>query len=147
MAPESSPFHTGILVIAHAPLASALKACALHVFPESDAIIAAYDVQRDTSPENGLAHGIKLVQNMPINQLLLLNDIIGATPFNLGMKIFDSLVKIAKAPKAAKLITGVNVPMIIRAITYRHEPLEKLSELVITGAIQGIVLSAPPHKF
>jgi mannose PTS system EIIA component len=34
----------GIVIIAHAPLASALKACALHVFPDSANAIAAIDV-------------------------------------------------------------------------------------------------------
>jgi PTS system ascorbate-specific IIA component len=34
-----------IFIIAHVPLASAMRACALHVFPEAHAHIVAFDVQ------------------------------------------------------------------------------------------------------
>ena len=35
-----------ILLIAHAPLANALRQCALHVFPDCGAMVMAIDVQR-----------------------------------------------------------------------------------------------------
>ena len=51
--------HTGsmnaILIIAHAPLAHALRQCALHVFPDCGALVAAIDVQPNLSPEETLA--------------------------------------------------------------------------------------------
>ena len=44
-----------ILIIAHAPLAHALRQCALHVFPDCGAGVAALDVQPNVSPEETLA--------------------------------------------------------------------------------------------
>lgn len=38
---------TCLLLIAHAPLASALRACALHVFPECDTAVLALDIAPD----------------------------------------------------------------------------------------------------
>ena len=43
--------NNGILIIAHTPLASALRACALHVFPDSASKIEAVDVMPNTPPE------------------------------------------------------------------------------------------------
>lgn len=43
--------NTGILIIAHAPLASALRECVLHVYPESAAGVLALDVLPNESPE------------------------------------------------------------------------------------------------
>jgi len=37
----------GMLIIAHAPLASALKAVAEHTFPDCAGVLAALDVTRD----------------------------------------------------------------------------------------------------
>ena len=44
----------GILIVAHAPLASALRDCALHVFPECASGVQALDIAPNTSPEESL---------------------------------------------------------------------------------------------
>ena len=44
-----------ILLIAHAPLANALRQCALHVFPDCEATVAAIDVQPNLSPDPAVA--------------------------------------------------------------------------------------------
>ena len=46
---------TRILLIAHAPLAHALRACALHVFPDTADDILALDVHPNAPPEDTLA--------------------------------------------------------------------------------------------
>ena len=45
---------TTILLIAHAPLAQALRACALHVYPDCEAEVMALDVLPDEDPESTL---------------------------------------------------------------------------------------------
>jgi hypothetical protein len=40
-----------IFIIAHAPLASALRQCVLHVFPDDVSAVVAFDVQPDSPPE------------------------------------------------------------------------------------------------
>lgn len=143
MAPETSPFHTGILLIAHAPLASALKSCALHVFSECEPLIQAYDVTPETSLEQGLTHGLKLARRLHTNQILVLTDIVGATPFNIGKRLMDTLAHTQGFSKAIRLVCGTNVPMLMRALTYRHEQLEKLTDLVVTGGARGIIHVSP----
>ena len=43
--------NTGILIVAHAPLASALRTAALHVYPEAAAGVLALDVSPKFNPE------------------------------------------------------------------------------------------------
>jgi PTS system ascorbate-specific IIA component len=37
------------------------------------------------------------------------------------------------------VITGVNLPMLLRAITHRHEPLAQIIEKALQGGQQGIM--------
>ena len=137
-----------ILIIAHAPLAHALREIALHVFPDASAHIAALDVQSDAAAEDTL----KLAENMLSklaktghkdvkNGVLLLCDVLGATPCNVATQLAGD--------PATKLVAGVNVPMLLRAMTYRNEPLDQLAARAVAGGIQGVIAvatTAPQHQ-
>jgi len=130
----------GILLIAHAPLASALRACVMHVFPEADQGVLALDVEPTAAPEVTLDAARELVQQLGTKQVLVLTDIVGATPCNIAQKLVDGL--------SSKLVAGVNLPMAIKAVTYRNESLDALVMRALTGATQCIVqvaVSPPPQ--
>jgi mannose PTS system EIIA component len=40
-------------------------------------------------------------------------------------------------------VVGVNVPMLLRAVTYRENPLSVLVERAVSGAVQGVMQLAP----
>src|SRR3954462_15311547 len=111
-----------ILIIAHAPLAHALRQCALHIFPDCGAELAAIDVQPNLSPEETLATARiamqQLTRSPQIKGVLVLTDIFGATPSNVAQKLVDGV--------SSRLITGVNLPMLLRSVSYRHETLDAL---------------------
>ena len=134
-----------ILLIAHAPLAHALRSCALHVFPDCDAHVAAVDVQPNMPPEETLATAriaMDQLSRMPqVKGVLVLTDIFGATPSNVAQKLVDG----AKS----RLITGVNLPMLLRAVSYRNEPLEALVSRAVIGGTQGVMqvaITAPQNQ-
>lgn len=134
-----------IFIIAHVPLASALRACALHVFPEAHAHIVAFDVQpnmpSDESQANAnlmLTHMAKTTGN---STTLILTDIFGATPCNVATRLQDG--------QNIKLIAGVNLPMLLRAMTYRHETLDVLVSRATSGGVQGVMpvaVTAPQNQ-
>ena len=131
----------GILIIAHAPLASALRTCALHVFPDSEAAIAALDIQPNVPPEESLAQAQALLRQANWPNALLLTDVFGATPCNVAQKLSDGV--------RARLITGVNLPMLLRTVSYRHESLEALVSRAMIGATQGVMqvaVTAPQNQ-
>ena len=135
----------GILIIAHAPLANALRQCALHVFPDCDTLVSAIDVQPNLSPEETLAAArvaLDQLSRMPqVKGVLVLADIFGATPSNVAQKLVDGLT--------TRMITGVNLPMLLRAVSYRHEPLETLVSRAMVGGTQGVMqvaVTAPQNQ-
>lgn len=125
----------GILIIAHAPLASAFRACALHVFPDCNDLVLALDVPPNEAPEHSLAKARALKQQLSTEGALVLVDVFGATPCNVAHKLL--------AGGNTKLLTGLNLPMLLRAISYRHESLEALVTRAMSGATQGVIPVAP----
>jgi PTS system ascorbate-specific IIA component len=124
-----------ILIIGHAPLAHALRECALHVFPDCGASVAAIDVQPNLSPEETLATARIAVEQLThspqVTGVLVLTDIFGATPSNVAQKLVDG--------KRSRLVTGVNLPMLLRSVSYRLEPLDALVARAVTGGTQGVM--------
>lgn len=120
-----------ILIIAHAPLATALRECALHVFPDCAAGVQAMDVQADEPPEDTLSRARLAVAQLDTDGVLLLSDVFGATPCNVAQKLNDS--------PDTRLVTGVNLPMLLRSVCYRHESLEALVTRAQAGGTQGIM--------
>lgn len=120
-----------IFIIAHTPLANALRDCAMHVYPECALEVLALDVLPDAQPEETLQKANQLLQNISSSGLLVLTDIFGATPANVAQKLVRA--------RQAKLISGVNVPMLFRAVCYRHESLEDLVARALAGGTQGVM--------
>ncbi len=129
-----------IFIIAHAPLASALRQCALHVFPDCGGGVVALDVQPHMPPEETAAQATILMAQMQFRHTLVLTDVFGATPANVAQKLSDGVYR--------KLLCGVNLPMLLRAVSYRHEPLEALAQRALAGATQGVmqVATAAPQN-
>jgi len=127
-----------ILIIAHAPLAQALRLCALHVFPDAAADIGALDVCPGAPPEETLALARAALAGLPGAGVLVLTDIVGATPCNVAQRL--------TADARTRLIAGANLPMLLRALTYRNQPLAEQAARALAGGAQGVmpVEAVPP---
>jgi PTS system mannose-specific IIA component len=131
----------GIFIIAHAPLASALRQCVLHVFPDNAPGVAALDVQPNMPPEETLAQARIMLAQLGTSHALVLVDVFGATPCNVAQKLVDGV--------HTKLITGINLPMLLRTVSYRHESLDALVARALIGATQGVMqvaITAPQNQ-
>ena len=130
-----------ILLIAHAPLASALRAGALHVFPDAAEDIAALDVHANLPPEESLAMAQAMLAQLGQRPVLVLTDVFGATPCNVAQRLTDG--------ERTRLLAGVNLPMLLRATAYRREPLDAMQQKAMAGGIQGIMpvaVTAPQNQ-
>ena len=130
----------GILIIAHAPLASALKSVAQHTFPESASALEALDVASDMSLEDIDARARLLLDRVRRPQALILTDVFGATPCNVALRLADGV--------DVRLLAGVNVPMLWRSLSYAHEPLDAMASRAESGGAQGVmqVASSRPQN-
>ena len=126
--------NTGILIIAHAPLASALRECVLHVYPETANGVLALDVLPNASTDITRAAAQALLQQLGAPNTLVLTDVFGATPSNVAQRLADGV--------QVCVIAGVNVPMLWRSLCYATEPLAAVVGRALAGATQGVRLVA-----
>lgn len=120
-----------IFIIAHAPLASALRQCVMHVFPDGVENVVAFDVLPHVPPEETLAAAATALSLLDARETLVLTDVFGATPCNVAQKLVDGI--------HSKLIAGVNLPMLFRTVTYHHESLDALVARALAGGTQGVM--------
>ena len=123
--------NTGILIIAHAPLASALRLGVLHVFPDVDQGVLALDVPASEAPDVTRERAVALLKQLGTPNTLVLTDVFGATPCNIAQKVVDGA--------QCKLVAGVNLPMLLRTVNYRHETLDVLVARALAGGTQSIM--------
>ena len=131
---------TRILLLTHAPLASALRECALHVFADSASDLLALDVFADEAPEAALERALALLVEQGGLEMptLVLTDLFGATPCNVAQRLTALL--------QARLVAGVNLSMLLRSIGYRHEALDELVSRAMVGGSQGVMQVASSSR-
>ena len=120
-----------VLIIAHAPLANALREGVLHCFPDAAEAVAAVDIQAQAEPEASLAQAQNALAALASDEVLVLTDIFGATPCNVAQRLVDGV--------RTRLIAGANLPMALRAMSYRAEPLEAMAARALAGGAQGVM--------
>jgi mannose PTS system EIIA component len=129
----------GVLVISHEPLGTALIHCTRHIFKKMLPQLAALDVLPDEDPDLALQAAKDLL--MRINDgsgVIVLTDCYGATPSRIAQKLYE--------PFKVAVISGVNLPMLTKALTYRREPIEELVPKLMEGGKKSILLMEPPPE-
>ncbi|MGB4811158.1 MAG: PTS fructose transporter subunit IIA [Methylophilaceae bacterium] len=122
----------GILIIAHGSLGESLMECAKHVIGNEPRQLAYLGVTTKDKPTELLPKAQTLVSALNTGEgVLVLSDMYGATPCNVVAKLL--------VPGVVEGVAGVNMPMIVRTMTYRHEPLHALVEKAISGGREGVV--------
>ncbi|RZK99660.1 MAG: PTS fructose transporter subunit IIA [Rubrivivax sp.] len=125
----------GLFLIAHAPLASALKLAAQHCFPEAAQAMQILDVPANLPPDEIEAQCRIIIERLQKadarGEALILADVFGATPCNIVQRLSDG--------SRVRVITGVNVPMLWRALNYAGESLDTLITRAVAGGTQGVM--------
>lgn len=122
---------THVVLVAHRPLASALKAVATHVYPDCAATLEALDVEPGAGVEETEARLRSVLDALAGSEVLLLVDVFGATPCSIAAKLADGA--------RVRVVAGVNVPMLWRTLCYGHEKLDALVARALSGATQGVM--------
>lgn len=128
-----------LLIVAHAPLATALQAVARHVFADRSETVSVVDVwpewSADTAEEEIRVAVGRAVAADTRGEVLILADVFGATPCNAAQRVADGM--------AVRLVAGLNVPMLWRALAYAQQPIETLIERALVGGSQGVMPASP----
>ena len=105
----------GILIIAHGTLGESLIHSASHVLGGRPAQLTQIGVGMHDDPQVVLPQAINLIRGLDRGGgVLILSDVYGATPSNIACRLL--------IPGKIEGVAGVNLPMLVRALTYRNEP-------------------------
>jgi PTS system ascorbate-specific IIA component len=122
----------GILIVAHGAFGEALIHSASHVLGKRPQRVRQVGVTVHDDPEAILPQAKDLVRQLDEGDgVLVLTDIFGATPGNIAARLI--------VPGRVEGVSGVNLPMLIRALTYREQGLARAVEKALSGGTEGVL--------
>lgn len=122
----------GILIISHGALGESLIHAASHVLGKRPLHVRQVGVTVHDDPAAIVPLARELVQQLDQGDgVLVLADIYGASPGNIAMKLLER--------GRVEGVAGVNLPMLVRALTYRDLPLAAAVEKALSGGHEGVV--------
>jgi PTS system ascorbate-specific IIA component len=122
----------GILIIAHGTLGESLIHCASHVLNKRPPRVQQLGVTGQDDPHALLPQARALLKELDDGDgILILSDMYGGTPANIAAKLI--------VPGHIEGVAGVNLPMLIRSLTYRDRPLSMLVTKAVSGGCEGVV--------
>ena len=121
----------GILLITHGSFGEALVQNACHVLNKRPVQVNQLGVSAQDDPLDLLPLALQMLELVDNGDgVLILTDIFGASPANLAIKLLD--------PGRVEGLTGVNLPMLLRALTYREKGMEILLQRARDGGRDGV---------
>lgn len=122
----------GILIVAHGAFGEALIHCASHVLGKRPLRVRQVGITVHDDPDAILPQARSLVRELDDGDgVLVLTDMLGATPSNVAARLVS--------PGKVEIVSGVNLPMLVRALTYRSEPLGTVVAKAVSGGCEGVV--------
>jgi PTS system mannose-specific IIA component len=122
----------GLFLITHTTYGESLIQCACHVLNKRPAQLAQLGVALQDDPLDLLPLAREMIKLVDTGDgVLIMSDVYGATPSNVAMKLLQ--------PGRIEGLAGVNLPMLLRALTYRDKDMETLVTRATTGGRDGIV--------
>jgi PTS system mannose-specific IIA component len=126
--------NVGILLVTHEQIGSQLVATSEAIFCQDMASLACVSVPANIAPQQ-LGRYADQIRDTLIEQdsgagVLVLTDVYGATP--------DNLARYFSEQCNARVVSGVNLPMLLRVLNYSRQSLQQLCETAVAGGESGI---------
>lgn len=121
-----------IIVIAHSEIANSFAYCVEHILAKRVDSLHILAVRKTEDTDSILERAKDLIEKLGKEDgVLILSDLFGATPCNIAQKLVEK--------GKIELITGLNLPMLIRAISYAKGDLATAVAKSLEGANSGII--------
>ena len=125
----------GLLIITHDNLGAELATTATAMLGVCPLAMKVLSVTRDCDPDVLVVTAKHLADRLDTGDgVLVLADMYGSTPSNVASHLLGR--------ERIRVVTGVNLPMVVRVMNYSWLGLPELAEKALTGGRQGIVDSA-----
>ena len=122
-----------IVIISHDEVGSALVEAATKTFGDTLPLpTTVVDVRSDTDPTKLVPKLKKLAKQFGKDEgMLVLTDLYGSTPANIAKAMRDEDVEV-------EVVSGLNMPMMIRVMNYPTLGLKELAEKALSGGKEGV---------
>ncbi|MBQ3059224.1 MAG: PTS sugar transporter subunit IIA [Desulfovibrio sp.] len=133
MTDEENVGQVGIILVSHADYGSAMLRTAEFILgPLSDCSSISVDVAHEVSET--VRRLEDAAQRLDKGAgVIILTDMFGGTPTNLALSLLGS--------HKVEVVTGVNLPMLLKVFTSRDKKLEDLASLAGEAGTRGIVVA------
>jgi PTS system ascorbate-specific IIA component len=121
----------GLLIVTHDQIGETLLHTANRMFGDMPLITRVLAVTIDANPEALQRQAHLLVDQLNDGDgVLVLTDMYGSTPSNIAFDLMQ--------PGRVHVLSGVNLPMLIRTLNYATLDLASLTEKALSGGKEGI---------
>ncbi len=125
----------GILLVTHNGLGDSFVDCVKHVLGEVPPNLKVLSVLASDDPQLKLAEGQTLIKQLDTGGgVLVLADVFGATPSNIGRQLCHA--------ERVTGVAGLNLPMLLRVVCSPDKPLPELAQIAVEGGRECIVKMA-----
>jgi PTS system ascorbate-specific IIA component len=122
----------GILIVAHDNLGESLVKAVTHVLGTRPPQFEVLSVAATDDPSVLLPAAREQVRRLDTGEgVLVFSDIYGATPCNLACKLLEA--------GHIEGVAGVNLPMLVRAFTYRTRDMDTMIKKAVSGGCDGVL--------
>jgi PTS system ascorbate-specific IIA component len=122
----------GLFLITHGTYGESLLQCACHVLNKRPPQVAQLGVAAQDDPLDLLPQVRAALELVDYGEgVLIMADMFGATPANIALKLLK--------PGRVEGVAGLNLPMLVRALTYRDKGMETLVAKAIAGGRDGVL--------
>jgi len=124
-----------LLLVTHSNIGTDMLRITSSIMNEKLYNVACIEVPMDADTENmknKVANAMSTLSTE--NGILILTDSYGSTPCNIASDFTDG--------ENTVLVSGLNLPMLIRTMNYRSLSLAELKDAAIEGGRQGIISTA-----
>ncbi len=126
----------GLLIITHNHIGDDLIATATAMLGLCPLSTEALAVTQNADPEATLRKARQCVETLDQgNGVLVLTDIYGSTPSNIACQLIEG--------ERVQVVSGVNLPMLIRILNYPQLSLPELTEKALSGGRDGVLCCNP----
>ena len=123
----------GILLLTHEGIGSALMAAATRLLRQLPLKTEAFEVSYNADSDVLLPAASAALRRVDTGAgVLILTDLYGATPSNLGARL-------AQLGTPVRRVSALNLPMLLRVMNYADLDLDELPAVAAAGARNGVI--------
>jgi PTS system ascorbate-specific IIA component len=129
----------GLLLITHSRIGEAMLETVGKMLEGAPLVVETLPVGIDSNPDKLAEQANGMINKLDQGQgVLVFTDMYGSTPSNIAYSLAEK--------GRVNVISGINLPMLIRTLNYQTMDLDALTEKAVSGGREGIICCETLNK-